>query len=157
MNANLTTIMTISLPFLGAGIGYLIKHYIEKKKEISNELTKQRREIYQQYVNLIIDIFSNSKLNKKNNNTSMLSELYQFYKKYVLFASPNVIKAFSDYFQYVYNQNDSEDNDSKKSLELITKIMFEMRKDIGLNNKGLGKNGEMLMRALITDYDRIWK
>lgn len=82
MNANLTTIMTISLPFLGAGIGYLIKHYIEKKKEISNELTKQRREIYQQYVNLIIDIFSNSKVNKKNNNTSMLSELYQFYKKY---------------------------------------------------------------------------
>ena len=81
----------------------------------------------------------------------------QFYKKYVLFASPNVIKAFSDYFQYVYNQNDSEDTDSKKSLELITKIMFEMRKDIGLNNKGLGKNGEMLMRALITDYDRIWK
>ena len=34
--------------------------------------------------------------------------------------------------------------------------MLEMRKDIGLKNDGLGKNGEMLIRALINDYDKIW-
>jgi len=30
-----------------------------------------------------------------------------------------------------------------------------MRKDLGLKNKGLGKNGEMLLRALLSDYDII--
>lgn len=148
------TIFTITLPLAGAGIGYLIKYNIEKKKQLTNELTVQRREIYQQFVNLIIDLFANTKLNKPNNNS--LKNLFEFYKKYILFASPNVIKAFSDYFQSVYNPQEG-DNESKKSLELITKIMLEMRKDLGLDNTGLGNNGEMLMRALINDYHKIWK
>lgn len=154
MNQVYLTIFTITLPLIGAGIGYLIKYNIEKKKELTNGLTIQRREIYQQFVNLIIDLFANTKLNKPSNN--LLKNLFEFYKKYVLFASPNVIKAFSDYFQSVYNPADGE-NDSKKSLELITKIMLEMRRDLGLDNTGLGNNGEMLMRALITDYHKIWK
>lgn len=157
MNNNIFTISAILLPILGAGIGYLIKHSIEKRKETLNELTRQRREIYQQFVNLVIDLFGNSKVGKKRSTANMLSELFEFYKKYVLYASPNVIKAFSDYFQFIYNQNDPENTDTKRSLELITKIMFEMRKDIGLNNKGLGNNGVMLMRALLNDYHRYWK
>lgn len=153
-NTQLITILTIGLPLIGAGIGYLIKSQLEKKKELNNELNKQRREIYQNFVNLIIDIFANTKL-KKNSSDQNLKQLYEFYKKYVLFASPNVIKAFSDYFQHLYDQNKEEN--LKLHLSLITKIMFEMRKDIGLENKGLGENGEMLMRALITDFDKIYQ
>jgi len=149
------TILTIILPLLGAGIGYLIKYSIEKKKELVNEVTKERRAIYQQYVNLMIGLFANSKSNKKSSTDKMLTDLYEFYKKYVLYASPAVIKAYSDYFQYMYKQNDNEETDSKKHLQFMTKIMLEMRKDLGLKNKGLGKNGEMLMRALIKDYDTL--
>jgi len=157
MNQTSITVLTIALPFIGAGIGYLIKHYIEKNKEIANELTKQRREIYQQYVNLIIDLFSKNKINQNKKEDNLLAELFEFYKKYILYASPNVIKAFSDYFQFVYNQQGNGNvEDSKKSLEFMTKIMLEMRKDIGLKNDGLGVNGQMLLRALINDYDTIW-
>lgn len=152
------TLLAIALPLIGGGIGYFIKYYVEKSKEIANELTKQRREIYQQYVNLIIGLFAKNKTKKTIKDDAILIELFEFYKKYVLFASPNVIKAFSDYFQFLYNQNSNEDDEnSKRSLENMTKVMLEMRKDIGLKNKGLGKNGELLLRALINDYDRIWK
>lgn len=151
------TMLAIGLPIIGAGVGYLIKHYVEKSKETANELTKQRREIYQQYVNLIIDLFAKEKIKKTRKEDNLLSELFEFYKKYVLFASPNVIKAFSDYFQFLYNENSNESDEKlKKSLEYMTKIMLEMRKDLGLKNNGLGKNGEMLIRALINDYDKIW-
>ncbi|WP_245967245.1 hypothetical protein [Ulvibacterium marinum] len=85
----------------------------------------------------------------------MLTDLYEFYKKYVLYASPKVIIAFSDYFQFMYQQNEDEKTDSKQHLLLMTKIMVEMRKDLGLKNKDLGKNGQKLMRALIKDYDVI--
>ena len=149
------TILTIILPLLGAGIGYLIKYSIEKKKELVNEVTKERRAIYQQYVNLMIGLFANSKTNKRSSTDKMLTDLYEFYKKYVLYASPAVIKAYSDYFQYMFKQNDNEETDSKKHLQFMTKIMLEMRRDLGLKNKGLGKNGEMLMRALIKDYDSL--
>ncbi|SIS46356.1 hypothetical protein SAMN05421766_1022 [Zobellia uliginosa] len=149
------TILSVTLPLIGAGIGYLLKSNIEKKKELTNEITKERRAIYQQYVNLMIGIFANTKVNKKNNPDKMLTELYEFYKKYVLYASPKVIIAFSDYFQFMYNQNENEELDSRTHLLFMTKIMVEMRKDLGLKNKNLGRSGEKLMRALIKDYDTI--
>ncbi len=150
------TILTITLPVFGASVGYLIKQSIEKKKKLTSEVTKERREIYQKYVNLMIGLFANSKTKKKSNTDKMLIELYEFYKKYVLYASPRVIKAFSNYFQLIYNRNLDEEFDLKIHLQYMTKIMLEMRRDLGLKNNGLGKNGEMLMRALITDYDKIW-
>ena len=128
---------------------------IEKRKEITNELTKQRREIYQQYVNLIIDVFAAEKTVKKKSQATITTELFEFYKKYILFASPNVIRAFSDYFQLIYKQEEDSSN-LKKQMELMTKIMLEMRKDLGLKNKRLGKNGEILIRALIKDFDNYW-
>ena len=149
--------MAITLPVFGAGVGYLIKTNIEKKKALTNEVTKERREIYQQYVNLMIGFFDHTKVKRKDSDSKMISELFDFYKKYVLYASPSVIKSFSDYFQFLYKNNGKENFDSKKNLNHMTKIMLEMRKDLGLKNKGLGKNGEMLMRALLTDYDELTK
>jgi len=149
------TILSVTLPLIGAGVWYLLKSNIEKKKELTNEITKERRAIYQQYVNLMIGIFANTKANKKNSPDKMLTELYEFYKKYVLYASPKIIIAFSDYFQFMYNQNENEELDSRTHLLFMTKIMAEMRKDLGLKNKNLGGNGEKLMRALIKDYDTI--
>ena len=58
------TLMTILLPLIGAGVGYLIKSKIEKEKELNSELNKQRREIYQNFVNLIINLFADTKFNK---------------------------------------------------------------------------------------------
>lgn len=156
MNIQTTiTLLTIFLPLLGGGIGYLLKTSIEKKKALTNEVTKERREIYQQYVNLMIGFFDHTKPKRKGSDNKMVSELFNFYKKYVLYASPSVIKSFSNYFQFIYNQNFDNNFDSKKHLNYLTKIMLEMRKDLGLKNKGLGKNGELLMKALIKDYDSI--
>ena len=146
--------MSIVLPLIGAAIGYFIKQSIEKKKELLSEVTKERRLIYQQYVNLIMDIFANTK-ESNGKKINMVEELYGFYKKYMLYASPNVIKAFSDYFQFLYTQ-DTQANLSK-NMKLLSKIMLEMRKDLGLKNNGLGSNGEMLLRAILKDYDQILK
>lgn len=150
----LIAVMSVMLPLVGALVGYFIKQSIEKKKELLSEVTKERRLIYQQYVNLIMDIFANTKEpNAKEIN--MVQELYGFYKKYMLYASPNVIKAFSDYFQFLYTK-DIQTN-LPKNMKLLSKIMLEMRKDLGLKNDGLGPNGEMLLRAILKDYDEILK
>ena len=148
------TILSIVLPLIGAIVGYFIKFLIEKKKELTNEITKERREIYQQYVNLIIDILSDSKIEaKKRPKDYIIKELYSFYKKYVLYASPNVIMAFSNYFQLIYKKNGGSKIETNTELKYLTKIMLEMRKDLGLKNNNLGKDGEVLIKALINDYD----
>ncbi|MFR4026004.1 MAG: hypothetical protein ACLTZY_10295 [Alistipes indistinctus] len=76
--------MGIVLPLLGGGAGYLIRHIIEKRKELQNEVTKERRELYQQFIDLVIDIFGSSKIGRENSEMDLIQKLYTFYKKYVL-------------------------------------------------------------------------
>ena len=152
MDSNLAAIL---LTVLGGGIGFLARHYIEKRKELLLEVNKERRDLYQKFANLLVDIIKNSKT-KKNIHEKALSELYEIYKKYILYASPEVINHFSDYFQFLYHENDETNNTSlKKHFEKLTSIMVAMRKDLGLKNHNLGKNGVYIMRALLTDFDKI--
>lgn len=149
-------ILSVLLPLIGAGIGYLIKQSIEKKKELLTEVTRERRDLYQKFIDLVIDIFSETKRGNQNKEKELFKKLYGFYKKYILYASPEVINSFSDYFQYLYSAGEKSDKlNHKMHFTKLSRIMFEMRKDLGLSNKELGKNGENLFRALITDFDSI--
>jgi len=155
---SITTIFTVALPIIGGIVGYFIKHNIDKKRELLTEVTKERRELYQHFVNLIIDIFSATKTGKKQPDTQLLSKLFEFYKKYVLYASPEVINNFSDYFQYLYSANgDTNTLDQNIHFRKLSKIMKAMRTDLGLSNEKLGDDGERLFRALITDFDQLIK
>jgi len=150
--------LTITLPIIGGTVGYFLKHYIDKKRELSTEVTKERRELYQHFVNLIIDIFSATKTGKKQADSQLLSKLFDFYKKYILYASPEVINNFSDYFQYLYSANgETETLDHKIHFRKLSKIMKAMRADLGLSNKDLGNDGEQIFRALINDFDKLIK
>ena len=132
----------------------MIRQSIEKRKELLNEVTRERRDLYQQFVNLVIDIFSESKTGNKYDESKVIIELYGFYKKYILYASSDVINSFSDCFHSLYNNaNNFNVNNTGLFISKLCKIMADMRKDLGLSNKQLGNNGEKLLKALITDYD----
>ncbi len=145
-------VVTIILTIIGGGIGYFIKYIIDKKKELQNEVNKERRESYQGFVNLIIDILSPDN-NKKPNH---IKELKDFSKKNILYASPTVVSYFSDYMQFVYSTSEQKMTPEQNATHflLLTKVLKEMRKDIGLSNKGLGNNGEVLVRAILKDFDK---
>ncbi|WP_121965227.1 hypothetical protein [Myroides sp. N17-2] len=155
---DIKTLVAIALPILGAFIGYFIKSSIDKKQALLSEVSKERREHYQKFIDLMIELFSNTKSGKKTPDTELVLKLYTFYKKYILYASPKVINSFSDYFQYLYKH--SENNgvvDSNVQLRKLTRVMKAMRTDLGLSNKNLGKDGEKIFRALIKDFDDVIK
>ena len=156
MDAQTITLLSIILPLLGAGIGYLLKEFIDRRKVLTSQITEERRALYQQFVNLVIELFSNTKTGKEP-DSNHVAILYDFYKKYILYASPGVIGAFSDYFQYLYaiNEVENEKRDHVKHLRLLTKIMGEMRRDLGLTNRGLGPDSVKLLRAMITEFDQL--
>lgn len=150
------TITTITFPLITGGLGYLWKSSIEKKRELLSEVNIERRAAYQIFVNMIIDLLADSKTPKGNDVNKSLKQLHEFYKKNVLFASPNVIISFSNYMQYLYAQGDDklESKDHPLvQLKMLTAVMKDMRKDLGLSNKDLGEQGEVLIRALIRDFD----
>ncbi len=155
-NSVLITTLTIILPLVGAAIGYFVKQKIEEKKQLLSEVHKERRELYQRYVDLIVDILNNTKRGNKINEPEYVGKIFDFYKKYILYASPDVINAFSDYFQYLYHLNDTQELMSQKAhFSKLSLILYQMRKDLGLSNKNLGTNGERLFRAILVDFDSI--
>lgn len=144
MQNHYITLLTIILPLIGGIIGYFINYFFERKKELYSKVNQERREIYQNFVNLIIS-FSNE--NSKLESNSIKNELNNFYKKYVLFASPNVIISLT-YFIELINLNDRSEIE-KKYYEALTEIIYEMRKDLGLSNNNLGKKGGKLLNAIV--------
>ncbi|UTN06556.1 hypothetical protein L0669_11745 [Flavobacterium bizetiae] len=146
-------LMTILLPLTGGGIGFLLKRYLDKKRELFNENAKERRQAYQDFVDIIIDIFAGK--NETKQKSSDVNRLFEFYKKNILFAPPNVVNAFSDYMQYIYVFDNSDPNQTAEHIRKLTEVLKQMRKDLGLSNSDLGENGEKLMRAILKDFDTL--
>jgi len=154
MDSNL---MTILLTIIAGGLGYLVRYFVEKRKELLSEVNKERRELYQKFINLVVDLIKGSK-NEKRIQDKTITELFEFYKKYILYASPKVINRFSDYFQFLYSQKENRDSENTRiHFSKLTAIMIAMRSDLGLKNYNLGKDGVNIMRALLTDFDKIMK
>lgn len=150
---NYTAFIGIASTIVGGGIGYFLKFYLDKKKELVSEITKERRAMYQQFVDLIINIFVGSKFNR-NSTDKHVEDLYKIFKKNIMYASPGVIRALSDFFQYLYASEGQKGN-PKAIFRHVTSTIKEMRKDLGLSNKGLGIDGEELLRPLIKDWDQL--
>lgn len=140
---------------LGAGVGYLIKYWLDKNKELISENTKIKREMYKKFVSLMIDLFKGS---KSSNAEGVVSEefkndLYEFYKDYILYSSPRVINSYGDMMQYLYkNENNMQ---VKKVLRKLSAVMKEMRKELGLSNILLGYKSEKIFRGIFKDFDTL--
>lgn len=159
-NDALFEILLVLLPtVIGGFLGYFLKYYLDKKKEIQSELYAQKREMYQEFIKIIIDLIKGTKDkknkdSKKNNDMDKsVKELYEFYKSYLIYSSPKFINAFGDYMQYVYTQEKT----TKEHVHKLARVIKSLRQEVGLSNRGLGKDGVRVFRALFKDFNKIGK
>ncbi len=146
---------TVFFSVVTAGIGYYARHLIEKRKELQNEVNKERRKVYQEFVNLTIDQLKIIDL--EDPALVVINEkMFEFYKTYMLYASPDVINALSDYKQFQFKYIGREDEtDVKQQYQKMSKVIMEMREDLGLSNKELGTYGEKVFRTMLSNYSDI--
>ena len=149
MNKDTLQLLLIVLPLFAGAIGYYLRFYLDRKKELLSDVNRERRQHYQNFVNLVLDLFSKENQGEEGIK-NVIQGLREFYKKYVLYASPEVILEISDFFQFVYKGTEGK---TSEVIKRLTRIMTAMRKDLGLSNKNLGNDGEKLLRALLTDFD----
>ena len=84
--------------------------------------------------------------NKNFSNTNYKLALDDFFSKNILYSSPEVINAISNFLVLINNlESDKIQNNYK---EQIAKILYFMRKDLGLSNKNLGKNGINILKSV---------
>lgn len=134
------SIYNLIFPILSGFIGYFIKSYIDNRNEKNSKLYTERRDLYQTFVTLILS------LNKDNTilTIDFKDKLNEFYSKYILYASPKVINSFSDYISLL--NSDNEKDISEQHIDNLSRILLDMRKDLGLNNKNL--DGNKILKAI---------
>lgn len=134
-------------------IGYCIKYALDKKAQFSSENAKIKREMYREYVDFILKFLSDIQEQgadvTSKQQKQLIEEMKNFHRKAVLYSSPRVVNAYSDMLQNSYRG----DSEGFHTMVLMTNIFKEMRKDIGLSNRGLRSGAIRLMRPLINDYD----
>ncbi len=149
-------IIVAIIALIGGIIGYLLRYFFDKKKEFASENAKIKREAYQSFVNFLYDVFKDAKKEgaEKIDTQEIKNRMYEFFKKSTLYSSPETINVFGDYMQYLYKNKDDKAN-VKETMNHLGLVIKVMRKEVGLSNRGLGKNGERVFRAIFRDFDEI--
>lgn len=141
--------------FSSATLGYFVKYLLDKKAKFSSETAIIKRDMYEGYIKFIMSFINNyDEASKKQNMTEkeIINKMREFHQMAILYSSPKVINAFSDFLQYSYKHPEG-DGKSNYIMVLVTNIFREMRRDIGLSNRGLRSGAIRLIRPIINDYD----
>ena len=84
----ITPIIIASMGLLGGIIGYLLRYFLDKKKELVSENRKITRELYQGFVNRVVELFKSVKETKEDNSGVAMKQIvdgiFEFYKKYFI-------------------------------------------------------------------------
>lgn len=152
MNISTELLIAILVPILSAFAGYLVSYLKERKKDLRIKANEERRAIYQDFVNLMIDQI----VYGDNITPEQLQHLnaahFEFYKRYALYATPNVIDALADLKQYQFTSQEQNLNILYKK---IGSVLVAMREDLGLSNSGLGDNGEIILKTFLSNYEAV--
>lgn len=144
-------VMSILLPLAGGGFaGYFLKYYLDKKQQFISQNAEYKRGAYSELIALLMDVTSPDNLENPIPPKELIARLNKAYSLCILYASPDVINAFGDTLQHLYDNPD--DSNPRTTLINMTRIFKYMREDINLSNKSLGDDAIRLMRVRLNDY-----
>lgn len=145
------TILTI----LGGAVGYFLRYYLDKRKEIISKNIENKRVSYESFIAIVVDILKIVKnpntAEQKNKINEIENNLYNIQKTFLLFAPPKLVNTFGDFMQYLYTHGGTQD--PKETIKLLSKLIKSMRSDLALSNKTMGIYGEKLFRPLLKDFN----
>jgi hypothetical protein len=138
---------------IGFWIGYKIKSIVDLRKEFVSKASEKRRRMYQDFLKIIFDLLDVQKIEKNRNDhlQQIIKRIHDFYTPLLLYASTTTVNLFGEFMQFLYAK---ETKDPKELFPLLGKVIFSMRKDIGLSNKGLQEID--LFKPILIDYKQFF-
>lgn len=150
--------LALILAILGSGslVGLYIQDRIQKLRSVEEKLREERRKVYSELLIPFIQIFTNP-----NDPEIVLEHIKSLeYRKtsfdLTLLGSDEVVQAYGDLMQHIYQQSQNKDADPKKANEIIklwSKLLLEIRKSLGNQKTNLSEKD--MLRHIITDIDKI--
>ena len=144
---------------IGLVAGYFIKYFLDRRQALGSISANFKRKIYQGYVNTMIAFYQQApttdetELRRRQEAYTRATRL--FHKKYMLDASPSVVRAITRQQAYLaHHQN--EKVDERRGGRKTTKVFKAMRRDIGTFNWTLGPSADVLLGpVMMYHYEKI--
>ncbi|MHB8442769.1 MAG: hypothetical protein ACYDAS_00150 [Patescibacteria group bacterium] len=125
-----TLLNNVTLPIITGIIAlastYITKRWIEYKLETDTHLKKTKREMYNDFIGIVVDTIQNTNTQTKIDTTK---DYYENKKKILLYAPPKIINAIDDFEKQNYQK---EKSSTKEFMLSAIKPIHLMRKDLGL-------------------------
>lgn len=145
----------VSVPVLAAIITAAASVYVvvktkqsDRKKEIEQELRKQKAPIYEDFSSFLFKLLKSEKMGRPPSGKEMLDFIVKFHQRLLVWGDDAVIKEWSNFKRF------SNDPEKQKNFEIVfqvERILFAIRADMGHSNKGL-KAGDLLA-LFVNDID----
>jgi hypothetical protein len=127
----------------------IAKHY-ERQAEIQREHMKRKAEIYERQIQFWFSILFAPKLNKPvPNDQELMAFFNDTMKDLITWGGDGVLHAYRRFRASAAPASQFEL--AKNMIFVFEELLFEMRKDLGHANSGLGRGD--LLRMFITDFD----
>ncbi len=130
---------------LGVVIAGIISHYQTKKREINSRHFSEKRECYQEIINLMFEMLFANYLGKEElEDAELAKRIIPFKKNLMVWGSADSINAFHSYLDKCGKpQNNNE------LFAGVEKLLREIRKDLGHDDKNL--KDFSLIRLVLND------
>ena len=135
-------------------ITWFLKDKSEKLKFQREKLIEEKRLNYEKVLEPIIRTFAGAKDKKEMDKAIKQVQSFDYKKtafQLMLFGSDEVVKAYNNYFQYLYKYEDKRNN-PVEMIETLGSVILEIRKDLGNSKTAL--NQFDMLRFLITDIEK---
>lgn len=133
LNSDLAVgMLTASSTIIVATLTLVLGRFFERVKEAESHLRAQKIELYDDFLKEIFKLFHGKDDYEADNLVPFLQE---WQRKLVVWGGPNVLSSFVKWKLYLASNNKPD----AKSVFLMDDFFREMRKDIGLSNRGLEK------------------
>lgn len=149
-----SNILPTVLVVLTGLLTWFLKDKSEKLKFQREKLVEEKRVNYEKIMEPIIRTFSGIKNQKELIKATHQVQSFDYRKsafQLMYFGSDSVVKAYNNFFQYLYNNESNPE--PAKMMSLFGKLILEIRKDLG-NSKTKLAEFDML-RFMITDIDKL--
>ncbi len=111
----------------------------EHRRDIENELRKQKAPIYEEFSSFLFKILMSAKTDEPVSEKEMLEFIVNFNRRLIVWGADSVIKEWS-IFKSLHEGSNSQ---PAMTLVAIERILYAIRADMGHKNKGLGQ-GDLL-------------
>jgi len=124
----------------------------EKKKDIEQQLRVKKIPVYENFLQLCFRCMAAVKDGEVSESKAPLdSEFRDFIQTMIVWASDDVMLAFSKWLQICRSPSDSETGALEKAVAL-EQLLLVIRKDLGHENKNLGQGD--ILRLIVNDLDQ---